>query len=470
MPIGDRARARWGTLLFAVALVFIATVAAALTFPPLTGRIVDEAGILSPSAKAAIEPKLADLEARSGIQLVVATVSSLEGQEIEPYANDLFRTWKLGEAEKNNGVLLLVAPNERRVRIEVGYGLEGTLTDALSKVIIANAITPRFKAGDFSGGVTRGVDDIITVLTTDASEWEARPDLRLDRAARKRCAGLAAHRRLLRLLHALRRLSGLPPVRQQRAARHPDQFGRQPIGRHVARRLLRRRELGRRGRRLLRRRRIVGRRRRIGGLVMEMSIEDRARIAAAIGAVEARTTGEIVCVLAEQSADSGALPILLAALAALAAPWLLVAFTTLPVLTILSWQVVVFVALALLLCLPRVRVALIPRRARRAMAFRVATEQFFTRAVSRKHDRSGILIFVSLAEHYARIIADDGIAASVPQSHWQGAVDALIAHAREGRVADGFIAAIEMCGAVLAEHFPRTEDSPSELPDRIYFI
>ncbi len=103
-----------------------------------------------------------------------------QGEEIEPYANELFRTWKLGEKTKNNGVLLLVAPNERRVRIEVGYGLEGTLTDALSKVIITNAITPRFKAGDFSGGIERGVDDIITVLTTDASEWQTRPDLRLD--------------------------------------------------------------------------------------------------------------------------------------------------------------------------------------------------------------------------------------------------------------------------------------------------
>jgi putative membrane protein len=203
---------------------------------------------------------------------------------------------------------------------------------------------------------------------------------------------------------------------------------------------------------------------------MEMPAEDRDRIAAAIRAVEARTTGEIVCVLAEQSADSGALPILLAALVALASPWLLVAFTMLSVLAILWWQLVVFVALALLLCLPRVRVALIPRRARRAMAFRVATEQFFTRSVSRKHDRSGILIFVSLAEHYARIIADDGIDARVPQSHWQGAVDALIAHAREGRVADGFIAAIETCGTVLAEHFPRTDTSPNELPDRIYFV
>ena len=178
---GDHARARSGMPLLAVALVFVATVAAAQTFPPLTGRIVDQAGILPPATEAALEPKLAALDGRSGIQLVVATVNSLEGQAIEPYANELFRTWKLGEAEKNNGVLLLVAPNERRVRIEVGYGLEGTLTDALSSVIIANAITPRFKAGDFSGGVTRGVDDIVTVLTTDASEWEARPELRLDR-------------------------------------------------------------------------------------------------------------------------------------------------------------------------------------------------------------------------------------------------------------------------------------------------
>src|SRR5205807_7822021 len=120
----------------------------------------------------AIETKLADLEAKSGIQLVVATVKSLEGQEIEPYANELFRKWQLGEKAKNNGVLLLVAPNEKRVRIEVGYGLEGTLTDALSKVIIANAIAPRFKTGDFSGGIARGVDDIITVLNTDPSAWE----------------------------------------------------------------------------------------------------------------------------------------------------------------------------------------------------------------------------------------------------------------------------------------------------------
>jgi uncharacterized protein len=163
-----------------VALLFTTILGLAATLPALTGRIVDQANVIPAETRQAIEPKLSELESKSGIQLVVATVTSLDGQEVEPYANALFRTWKLGEKTKNNGVLLLVAPNERRVRIEVGYGLEGTLTDALTKVIITNAITPRFKTGDFGGGIARGVDDIIAVLTTDASEWQKRPSLRLD--------------------------------------------------------------------------------------------------------------------------------------------------------------------------------------------------------------------------------------------------------------------------------------------------
>jgi uncharacterized protein len=162
------------------ALLCAGLAAGAVTFPTLTGRVVDQANVLSATVRDRLTSKLAELEQKSGIQLVIATVNSLQGEEIEPYANELFRTWRLGEKTKNNGVLLLVAPNEHRVRIEVGYGLEGTLTDALSKVIIANAIAPRFKAGDYDLGVTRGVDDIITVLTTDAEEWEKRPSLRLD--------------------------------------------------------------------------------------------------------------------------------------------------------------------------------------------------------------------------------------------------------------------------------------------------
>ena len=171
---------RAGAALIVLAALLCAGLALAYDFPALTGRIVDAANVIPAATKAALEPKLAALEEKSGIQLVVATVASLDGDEIEPYANALFRDWKLGEKDKNNGVLLLIAPNQHRVRIEVGYGLEGTLTDALSKIIISNAIAPRFKAGDYGGGVERGVDDIITVLTTDASEWQKRPDLRLD--------------------------------------------------------------------------------------------------------------------------------------------------------------------------------------------------------------------------------------------------------------------------------------------------
>ena len=166
----------WAVL--AALLVWAALALAAPTFPELTGRIVDAADVIPQATRAALEPKLESLETKSGIQLVVATVKSLDGQAIEPYANELFRHWKLGEATKNNGVLLLIAPNERKVRIEVGYGLEGTLTDALSKIVIANAMAPRFKAGDFGGGVERGVDDIITILTTDAAEWQKRPQIR----------------------------------------------------------------------------------------------------------------------------------------------------------------------------------------------------------------------------------------------------------------------------------------------------
>jgi putative membrane protein len=203
---------------------------------------------------------------------------------------------------------------------------------------------------------------------------------------------------------------------------------------------------------------------------MSISEQDRERISKAIRAAEAKTSGEIVCVLAQTSSDAIALPILIAAVAALALPWLLVAFTAMTVYRILSLQVIVFLVLMMILCLPRVRVALMPRRARRAVAHRVAREQFTARGIARTKDRSGILIFVSLTERYARIIADEGIAARVRQSEWQAAVDALIAHMRDGRIADGFITAIDLCGAELAKHFPRTEADREELPDRIYVI
>jgi len=167
-------------IVYAILLCCTSSLADALDFPSLTGRVVDQAGIISAADRSALELKLKGLEDQSGIQLVVATVPSLQGADIETFANELFRHWRLGEATKNNGVLLLIAPNEHRVRIEVGYGLEGTLTDALSNVIITSAVIPRFKANDYAGGIQRGVDGIISVLKSDASEWQAKANVRAD--------------------------------------------------------------------------------------------------------------------------------------------------------------------------------------------------------------------------------------------------------------------------------------------------
>jgi uncharacterized protein len=164
-------------------LAFGLAVALAFDFPALSGRVVDQAGVMTAASKSDIEAKSKALEDKSGIQLVVATVKSLQGSDIESFANQLFRFWKLGEAKKNNGVLLLVAPTEHKVRIEVGYGLEGTLTDALSSVIISSAIIPRFKSGDFSGGIERGVDGIISVLSGDSAEWQPKVNVRSEEAS-----------------------------------------------------------------------------------------------------------------------------------------------------------------------------------------------------------------------------------------------------------------------------------------------
>src|SRR5262245_19398266 len=156
--------------------------ALALDFPTLTGRVVDEANILDAATRAALTDKLAALEQKSSDQLVVVTLKSLQGTSIEDFGYQLGRRWQIGQKDKNNGVLLIVVPSERKVRIEVGYGLEGTLTVAVSRLIIENGIVPRFRANDYPDGITRGVDDIISVLSGDAAEWKQRAAKRPDTA------------------------------------------------------------------------------------------------------------------------------------------------------------------------------------------------------------------------------------------------------------------------------------------------
>jgi uncharacterized protein len=157
------ARARPLVAVVALVLAFAAG-AAEIAFPPLTGRVVDAAGLLSPATEADLTRQLEDYERGSGTQIVVATLTDLAGLDIESYGVALARHWGIGQKGKNDGVVLLIVPSERAVRIEVGYGLEGDLTDALSSAIVQQEILPAFRRGDFDAGVRAGVGGIVAAL------------------------------------------------------------------------------------------------------------------------------------------------------------------------------------------------------------------------------------------------------------------------------------------------------------------
>ena len=202
---------------------------------------------------------------------------------------------------------------------------------------------------------------------------------------------------------------------------------------------------------------------------MELTKEDYDAVAAAIREAEKRTCGQIVCVLAHASSAYAHVPILWSSLLALFTPWPLIYFTQWSVQRIFLAQLIVFLVAALAFSWAPLRILLVPRALQRARAHRAALEQFVLRGISRTRNRCGVLIFVSLAEHYARIVADEGVAQKVHASQWQAAVDALTMHIHESHIAAGFIAAIERCSAVLAQHAP-PDGSANALPDRLYVI
>lgn len=136
----------------------------AIEIPYLTGRVNDYAQILTPETSRMLSDSLREHEARTGNQVVILTISTLNGENIEDYANTVFNTWKLGKKDKNNGILIVVVPDDRCMRIEVGYGLEGTMTDLMSSRIIRNVMTPKFKDGDYNGGIADGVSAVLIVL------------------------------------------------------------------------------------------------------------------------------------------------------------------------------------------------------------------------------------------------------------------------------------------------------------------
>jgi uncharacterized protein len=151
-------------VLFPALLGIVGAGLAAPIFPQLTGPVVDQASIIEDSSEAQLDRKLRAFQQESGAQIVVATVPDLQGYDIRDFGNRLFRHWQLGDEKRNDGVLLLVAVADRKMSIEVGYGLEPTLTDAISKIIIEYSITPRFRRQDYAGGIAEGVHQVMRVL------------------------------------------------------------------------------------------------------------------------------------------------------------------------------------------------------------------------------------------------------------------------------------------------------------------
>ncbi len=156
-----RAR-RLGALVLLVAVGFPAAASLAVEVPPLEARVNDRAALLAPEARTAIERKLAEYEVSSGHQFAVLTMPSLEGEAIEAFSLRVVESWKLGRNGKDDGLLMMVVKEPHGIRIDVGYGLEGSIPDALAGRIIRNVMAPAFRAGDFAGGIERGLDMLMT--------------------------------------------------------------------------------------------------------------------------------------------------------------------------------------------------------------------------------------------------------------------------------------------------------------------
>ncbi len=198
--------------------------------------------------------------------------------------------------------------------------------------------------------------------------------------------------------------------------------------------------------------------------------EDDKRITGSIRDAEKNTSGEIFCVLMRASSDYRMIPIAWAALAALLVPMPLLYFTRIEATTIYIFQLTVFLVVMLVLLLPAVRLLMVPKRTMFERAHAEAQRQFAAHGLHRTEARTGVLIFVSLAEHYVEVVADIGIAAKVEQEVWDRVVKLLTQAMKRGKIADGFIEAITVCGELLAQHFPPGAINRDELPDKLVLL
>lgn len=197
---------------------------------------------------------------------------------------------------------------------------------------------------------------------------------------------------------------------------------------------------------------------------------DNRRIVEAIRAAEAKTAGEIFCVIAHACGDYRLVPIAWAALIALAVPLPLIYLTPWPAGAIYLLQLVAFIVAALVLSLPTIRFHIVPKRRMWERAHAEAMHQFLAHGIHLTEHRTGVLIFASMAERYAEIVADRGINAKVQPDAWSKAITAMISAIKDGRPGDGFVAAVELCGDQLARYFPPGTLNPDELPNKVVEI
>jgi len=204
-----------------------------------------------------------------------------------------------------------------------------------------------------------------------------------------------------------------------------------------------------------------------------ISEADKARVAEAIRAAEAKTSGEIFCVIAAQSGNYRLVPMAWASAIALLVPLPLIylpGFASTPAATVYLVQLLAFILFAVGLSRPGIRFFLVPRSMKHERAHVAALRQFWAQGLQNTQNRTGVLIFASQAERYAEIVADANVDEKVTPEVWQRAVDALISNIKAGKPADGFVAAIEQCGAVLAQHFPPSALDRDELPNKLVEI
>lgn len=197
---------------------------------------------------------------------------------------------------------------------------------------------------------------------------------------------------------------------------------------------------------------------------------DKGRVTAAIRAAEVRTAGEIFCVIAQHSSDYRLVPIAWAAAVALFLPLPLLALTNCPALFVYLLQIIAFLLVAMILSYSKIRFRVVPRQAKHDRAHAEAMRQFYAQGIDKTEHRTGVLIFASAAERYVEIVADAGINDKVTPGVWDDAVQVLVSAVKDGRPADGFVAAIERCGAILSEHFPPGTLKHDELPDKLLEI